>query len=428
MEKQLQLPDHAEPRTLEYYPGGEDSPPWQVDDWRALSEAFSLRQAEVLHWHEALAGQGRPWLVIRRIFHVAPVFGPEAGPDDMRKWSFKELSAAQGVSEARLQADLEAAKEFWQRERLAGSVRAKIKEAAPDEGAAVEVAVKRIDGLPEFSVHQELDEATVMDILGPLRFDHYKSKQDRLYVANRCLELKQFLTDKHQREPTRQLIGLEVTMGAYELTQSQLKARLDEIRRGTTTSEKAGDELVKLSKALQENEKALADLAERHSDLAHKLGADDIEVGERKREALGTISYFADAHRRYYESGDRLLIDGVFTADEVMWLTTPLTIRPAQYRADVVIRAREAMLPDNLWNGRYEPSVVQRDACRRLADLVQGLAEELTPDTIEGVDDAERGTSEEGAPPPEEYRPPLPLAPPPEVEPEPAPELGMVMG
>ena len=76
----------------------------------------------------------------------------------------------------------------------------------------------------------------------------------------------------------------------------------------------------------------------------------------------------------------------MFTAGEVIWLTKPLTIRPAQYRPDIVIRAREAMMPENLWSPDYKPSVIQRDACRRLQRLVQSLDEETEPEPIAEID------------------------------------------
>ena len=78
----------------------------------------------------------------------------------------------------------------------------------------------------------------------------------------------------------------------------------------------------------------------------------------------------------------------MFTADEVVWLTQPLSIRPAQYRPDVVLRMREAANPENLWAKDYKPTTIQREACRRLLKLTQLLAEESDPNVIEGIDDA----------------------------------------
>lgn len=386
------LPVRPPPKSLEYTPA-EDAPPWLVDDWQGLAAVFDLREHEIVAWHLALAGQGRPWLVVRRLYQLAPLFGDGTSPDDLKAWSYAELSAALGVPEAHLKSDLAAAVEFWKKARLAHSIQSQIAQSEPVAGVD---SVKPIDGLPVFSIHQALDDAQMTAILTPFRFHSLRSAADRLYVANRILELRQLLEDKITRESARTLIVMELNMASHESALNAHRARLETIQRGSgDISKDQSIEIQKIGDAIKSTEKALTDLSTTYRAAAAELGGGEAEAGELRRVAMGTISHLTEAHRLYYESGDKSLIDGLFTAEEVVWLTTPLTIRPAQYRFDVVLRAREACLPENLWDKDYKPTVIPREACRRLAKIVQLLTDETEPPPISGIDDA--ATPEEEA-------------------------------
>lgn len=383
------LPVRVQPKTLEYIPGGDDDPPWLIENWPDLAAAFDLHDHEVVGWHLALAGQGRPWLVIRRIFKVAPLFGSGTDSDDLKAWTWAELATFLGVPENHLRTDLDAAKEFWKKHRGTQSLQRQVSAlppAAGQDGAAA--PVQPIDGLPEFQIHQHLTEDQITAILTPFRFQSVRSAADRLYVANRILELRKLLEDKLTRESARTLIVMELNMASHESTLHAYKSRLDQLQRHAELSKEQSTEIVKLGEAITTTEKALTALSTTYRTAAADLGGDELEAGETRRLAIGTISHLTEAHRQYYQSGEKLLIDGMFTAEEVVWLTTPLTIRPAQYRPDVVLRVREACIPENLWGKDYAPTVIQRDACRRLAKIVQLLTEENEPVIIPGIDDA----------------------------------------
>jgi hypothetical protein len=373
------LPIREIPKTLEYSPGGDDTTPWLIEDWRAASEAFGLGEGETVAWHTALAGQGRPWLVIRRIFRINPLWGPGTSPDDLQAWTWTTLASSLGVPEKHLRADLEAALEFWKKSKLS----AKVVRGASE----MPVAVNPLDSLPDFQIHQEFTDQQIASLLIPFRFGSVRSAADRLYIANRIIELKKLLENKHTRESARTLIVMELNMASHESTLQVLKQRLESLQKSTEVSKEQSAETIKIGESITTTEKALTNLSKTYRDAASDLGGDEAEAGEVRRVALGTISHLIEAHRQYYLTGERALIDGMFAADEVVWLTTPLTIRPAQYRADIVLRMREAMIPENLWNADYKPAVIQREACRRMAKLVQGLTEEIEPPVIIGIDD-----------------------------------------
>lgn len=389
------LPIREVPKNLEYTPIP-DSPPWLIGDWRGLSDAFSLADADASAWHHALAGQGRPWLVIRRIFSVAAMWGEFSSPEDVEKWTWAKLSESLGVPESHLKNDLSAAVDFWKKARVAANVvrapsTARPREAAPEPSAlavaAADPVVNPLDGLPNFQIHDELTDAQIAALLNPLRFNTVRSRGDRLYVANRIIELRSLLLNKNTRESARQLIIMELNMTTHETTLHVLKGRLEGIERNHEIDSKQSAEVRSIADSIASTEKALTALSKTYLAASSELGAEEREAGEIQRVVLGTISHLTEAHRQYYASGDRVLIDGMFAADELIWLTTPLTLRPAQYRPDVVLRIREACIPENLWGADYQPTVVQREACRRLARIVQLLTEEEESETIPGIDD-----------------------------------------
>ncbi len=397
------LPVRETPKTLEYTPGDDDSPPWLIEDWRAIAAAFDLLDHEVVAWHLALAGQGRPWLVIKRMFRVAPLFGPGADDADLQAWSWAQLSASLSVPESHLKTDLEAAQEFWKKHRLSQAIQRQVsadssnspskiqnpKSIAPGDG------VNPLDGLPQFQIHQAFTDDQITAVLTPFRFNSVRSSADRLYVANRILELRKLLEDKLTRESARTLIVMELNMASHENTLHVFKSRMETLQRGSEITKEQSAEVLKISESITSTEKALTLLSTTYRTAAADLGGDEMEAGEMRRVAIGTISHLTEAHRQYYADGSKSPIDGMFTAEEVVWLTTPLTIRPAQYRPDVVLRMREACIPENLWGKDYQPSVIQRDACRRLAKLVQLLAEESEPAVIAGIDDAKSSINDE---------------------------------
>ena len=398
------LPVRECPRSLEYNPAADDGPGWIIGDWRAIAEGFGLQEHEVKDWHAVLAGQGRPWLVIRRIHAIAPEWGPGLTPEDMQKWSWPSLATALGLPEAVLRRDLEAAVEFWKKARLSLNVHRSVQAAAvpgevkpldlaparPLDSALIAPAAPRPGGesLPDFQIHQDFNDAQITAILTPFRFNHLRQEEDRLYVANRILELRSLLEDKLKRESARMLILMEMNTSNYEATIAALKSRLFTIQKSKDIDDKQSKEIQSIGDAIEKAEKALTKLSTTYQTLANDLGGDQMEQNEARRIALGTASHLIEAHRKYYETGERLLIDGMFTAEEIVWLTTPLTIRPAQYRPDIVLRVREACLPENLWSADYKPTVIQREACRRLLKLAQAMSEEIEPPVIDGIDDA----------------------------------------
>jgi hypothetical protein len=92
--------------------------------------------------------------------------------------------------------------------------------------------------------------------------------------------------------------------------------------------------------------------------------------------------------QEWYAKRERKLLDGIFTGEEIMWLLTPTEFRPAQYRPDIVVRLHEALRPENLWAEDYEPSPVQRNACRILSRIVRQASEEIAAERDAEIKDS----------------------------------------
>ncbi|NQX02896.1 hypothetical protein HQ447_19740, partial [bacterium] len=230
------LPVRESLKKLEYSPAGDDSTPWLIEQWPLAAAAFELDEDEVAVWHQVLAGQGRPWLVIRRIFRINPMWGPGTSPDDLQTWTWASLASSLGVPEPHLRADLEAAKDFWKKSKLSASVVRAVSSSSPstiNSQPSTSPSVNPLDSLPEFQIHQSYAEDQITAILTPFRFQSIRSSADRLYIANRIIELRKLLEDKHTRESARTLIVMELNMASHESTLQVLKQRLETLQRST---------------------------------------------------------------------------------------------------------------------------------------------------------------------------------------------------
>lgn len=387
---QPDLPTYQEPRFMEYDPDGDDGVTWTVNDWPALKEAFALEASDLVLWHRHLcAAEGRYWKIIKRIFGVIPTMGDAVEDEDMEDWDFPKLAKTWGLPEKQLREELETVADHWKKERLSR----KITQATTVPGDGV----KPLDGGVRFAPHQDLAEERISELLEAFFFDHHKSKSDRLFIANRILELWTLFEDKNRREPARQLINMELNLRDSETSRALLKSRLETLAQTKELNSTQSGEILKIQEALDKNEKSHTALTEKYFRAAADIGEEEIEQGELRKIALGTASHFIEAQRQFHASGDRDLIDGMFAADELKWLTTAIPLRPAQYRPDIVLRVNEAMRPENLWDPNYKPTPIVREASRRMLKFAKLMADEEETPIIPEIDDAPVGEDEESA-------------------------------
>jgi hypothetical protein len=370
-------------RAIEYYPNGEDEPAWKIEHWDELSQVFDLQVSDLKDWHQCLAGQGRPWTVIRKIHRVNASFGEGMDIELFESWDWKKLSAKEGVSEKVLRNDLDAAAAHWKKVRNSLSLRRSVETAV-----ASGVAVKGldVDGLPEFRAMEEMDDERVKRCLEAFRMNNITGDADRLCAARRALELRKYLDERSTREQARQMIYMEISLGMYEDGMMAMKSRMAKLRETQNPRKEEAEEVARLLKDIKAAEEAQTALAESHRKVALALGEDEQDEAQNKRAALGTASFWVEASREWHRDGTKKLVDGIFTADELVWLTEGLSFRDPQYRPDIVVRLKDAMSPENLWASDYEPRNVEREAARRLHAIVKAMGGDDEPVEIESID------------------------------------------
>lgn len=355
-ETQIELtPKSANPPTTTYYPVAGTTIEWNIGKWRDLTADFDVRKGELPMWHRELSGTA-PWAMIRRRYQVGPFLGEAFDSETLEEWTVEGLAERYGKAAKRIKEELDDAVQYWKRRREQIPVEERLLKKPDHEKPAAEPAensepASRV-GLRAMG---EIDQKEINSILEEAGFPPLPDADKRLYAARRIAELKRWFEDKKTRETARQIVFAELNLRRYE--ELLLKTiRPDEFR---------------------QLQAAQTTLAEKHQDMLTEIGADEEELDTQRSIALDSYSSFARGMQEWYAKNERTLIDGVFTADEVTWLLTPAELRPPQYRADIVTRLKEALLPENLWAENYQPTEVQRKACRALKRITAAVADEV---------------------------------------------------
>lgn len=352
-------PESANPQSATYYPDGSPAE-WEIGDYRGLLEHFDLRRTEITMWHATMAPT-TAWVTLRLRFCIGPLFGPGFDPRTLRSWTTAEIAGELALNEKDVKEQIKTAGEFWRRRRAEIPVEKRLVAPRPTtprpEGTTTDQAERSasLSAPLTFQTMTEVAPEQVEQILSEAGMPKITDPDKRLYAARRIAELKRWFEDKKTRETARQIVQAELNLRRYEeLLLGNVKAA----------------EFVEL-------EKAQSLLAERHKKLITDIGADEAEMDTQRSIALDTFSAFVRGMQEWHATGERTLIDGIFTADEAVWLLTPAEMRPPQYRPDIVTRMKDALLPENLWAPDYEPSSVQRYACQILSRIVKRAEEDI---------------------------------------------------
>jgi hypothetical protein len=345
-EAEAPRPSEAAIGVVEYdAPNGDK---WHVERGADLIADFELGttdSASLTKWHGALCNQEAAWNIVCRLYGNSPLYGVEE-PDELRVWTIAELAEKRGVEPREIDAYLEGAKSYWKRVQL---------ETRSTENIRARPAP---------------DEETSDQLLREHGFGEIENKEERAYIAGRCLELQLWLDDDRLRAAARSLIQQEtVIFFILDPTVRELRSEIREKIAKKGSIDKENSQLMSLLKERRDAQTAL--------DSSMKvLGLADAAGGDlRKKLAFNDcLSILIKAIQEYYDETDRQLIDGLFTAAEVELLTTPTELRPVQYRPDLILRAMEAK--EHLWESDWSPTPISRRACRKLASgFAQGLAE-----------------------------------------------------
>jgi hypothetical protein len=233
-----------------------------------------------------------------------------------------------------------------------------------------------IEQLTQFASLNSLSAAAVASLLEAYSFI-VADEHERMRVAHRILDLKAFLIAPNTREIAREIIRVEMSMRMQNLLLAGYSNKLKEKLERDPTMISTGSEITDLNQKMMACDGALKNLSTAHGNLMKSIGADDLDMSARKRIFVETVNHLLVECQRFESDPGNQPIDGVFTAAEVEWLQTPLGERGNQYRPDVVVRIREALLPENLWDPGYKPTPIEAGVLARLRKLSDQMSEEL---------------------------------------------------
>ncbi len=323
------------------------------DDWRAenggaLCADFGIPDGamidEMARWHDLFSVQEEVFKILRRIYGIHPLLGVEE-IDDMRAWTREEVASKLGMAVKDIDATLDAAKTFWRRHKLENE---RAKEPDREE--------KRDELTPELARKLLLQHGFVA----------IEDENERAYIANRIHELELWLENDQTRALARALIQSEVHI--FFFIDKAITATKAQITRKEAMQHDITKENEQLMKLLKDRRDAVSAMEGTNKALG-------MDKGEGMRKRLGyqeTLTLCMQGMQDYYADNSRELIDHIHTAAEVELLCTPLTLRPAQYRPDVVVSAYEAM--QHFWDRDWKPTGLGRLASRRLrAGFEEGL-------------------------------------------------------
>jgi hypothetical protein len=351
------------PSYVEYVAADEEY--WRAEKRAALFADFDLTEAQLSDWHFLMSNQGRAWEIIRRLYQVGLMLEPDE--EVLKSWDTNKIGKAFGIPAAQVQQELDLAIRNWRLLRA----RADVRKQAEVTGAE-EVDILR--SMP----HASMDEQYVNDLLKAFDFDDVSTDpMMRAQVAGRIISLKDFLASPHSRTSARQLIRMEVSLHSKEKILMLYNRKIEQIAKEDPELRSKKTELQGYQEAAKNLDAEIRAITKAHGVLQVDIGANDIDMTTRKRLYVETVGYLMEQCRIYESEPENILLDSVFTAAEIVWLSEPLDERPPQYRPDVVMRLNEAMRPENLWNPEYVPSPISQRACQILRKIVEGASAAL---------------------------------------------------
>lgn len=359
--------ESAAGRILEYEPV--EDVHWRIDRADLLREDFGVSAADVDEWHRAMAGRGRAWEILSRLYQVGELLDPDE--EVTRSWTRAELGKRFGIPKAEVDHEIEHAVEFWNLRKARGQVA----EVVAAEGG-------EIDQLASFANAAGMGSRDVDRLLEMFGFSEIRGELFRAQTANRLLSLKDYLMSQHTRTMARQLVRWEVSLHTKERMLLVYTSKIEELLESDRDLQSKGGEIDKLREKAADLDREIRVITTAHSKMQKDLGADDIDMTTRKRIFVETVAYVQEACRMYESDPENLKVDGVFRADEIDWLLEPEGERAPQYRPDISVRLHEALQPRNLWDPKYKPTPISRRVCQelqRLAECMRAVPEDAPP-------------------------------------------------
>lgn len=360
-------PPSSSPIFVEYLaPNGEK---WRVERGGELLATFSILADDLGAWHSAMAPEERTWRILRWRFAIAPLLAGQADADYMVPLSIEDIATRLSVEPKAIAAEIDSAKAFWVRWQMAH------KSDVP--------TTAQVD-IPQATTTER---ETVLRLHG---FSDLHDEEESLYAFTRISDLKHKLEDEEGKTIAQRCIRVELRIRRND----QIMAKLEREAADHGTD---ADKATSLRADINSYHTIAGDLSKNHLELMKAMNATQEQNPsvQRKVAFVDCLGQVTRAIQEYESRGDNTLIDGMFTAAEVRIQTAPMSLRPPQYRLDIVMVTRDAMKHENLWNPDYEPPAAERGMYRRMRGALAAVlsaAENETGGIVE-MEDEESGLS-----------------------------------
>lgn len=318
--------------------------------------------SQEMAWFHAFASEyTRPWLLVRRLYGVSPLIPDvHAHPDDLKVHTRGELAGAMGLELKQLQEELDTLRTVWQaaqqqKERETGAAgqtgQASDQSAAPGRKAGAELELDdKI--LARFHFPAKMFDVMMWDPINKTERARSaeENRAERDWFCDRLKQWEKMLSDRMGGAIAREALlnelylrRLSAEMTVVSPSQTKYK-ELYNIKRSIEAQYQ--EQLDKLQKAFPEM--AIA------GRVSFRAVISDLTLG----------------HRQYYGYKDRRLIDKVFTATELEWMTrTSQQVPVPRYRFGLSVAIVEAI------HNLYEPDFRSQFKPAVLKELTNGFNE-----------------------------------------------------
>lgn len=349
-----------------------DSAQWRVERFDLLAAEFLLDapwDEQMALFHAVACAHVRRWLIVRRLFGIAPLVS--RSDEDFSLLTREQACEHLSFAPKELQAELDALRAQWSL-RTAG----RRENPAQAGNSAAEAPATHAGGELKFG-HEILERHGFPETMFT-EFDSRRSAEqnrvERDWFAKRASEW-----DKMLSEPMAESIAREALLNELYLRRLQMEMTV----------------LSPSSKRWQELLAAKNDIEVRREAQLEKLQGMFPESSLAGKVSFrAVISELNQAHRDYYASGDRGLMDKMFTHAEIEVLLRQSVQQPQpQYRLGLTVAIVQAMnnLYDPNYRSRIKPGVFKKlDAgFRHAVNLAREELNEPLLDLEEGVEPGE---------------------------------------
>ena len=285
-------------------------------------------------FHELASAQIRRWLIVRRLFGIAPLVSRT--DEDLSMLTREQICALLSIQPKELQAELEALRAQW----MLAAPRSVQTQPEGSETVTEPDSGELKFGHEILEKHGFPDEMFAVSVFDPKKREETprRPEQNRLerdWFAKRVTEW-----DKMLCEPMAESIAREALLNELYLRRLQVEMTV----------------LSPSSKRWQELLEAKKDIEVRREAQLERLSAMFPESSLAGKVSFrAVISELNQAHRDYYANGDRQLIDKIFTHAEVEVLLRQSVQQPEpQYRFGLNVAIVQAI------HGLYDPNFRSR--------------------------------------------------------------------